>query len=313
MENVVKEESKNKNLIIRVLVFVIILLLAALVYFVFIKKDVSEEPTKPQNNQQEENNNLNNSNDDNIENNNSIKKDETKEPIKPQDNQQVDNNDNGQSNNNIGTNEEINEYDLLLYSDYGNKKYYGSGVVYVKDISMDSKIANIIDQVEKDILEETDSMYAKGYDSYVSEQRVKEKYESIYNDNYSPVNSGDSGCEKWIRNDDGNYYTRNAGCGSGTISGDPMDEIVSSKKNNDKYEIVAYIPIFDLFDKHELKDYTNDKVILKDSSINEKLDEGDEFEKFNLSQYAKKFQHYKFTFMLRNGNYTLYSVEPVNN
>lgn len=51
MENVVKEESKNKNLIIGVLVFVIVLLLAALVYFVFIKKD------EPQDNQQVDNNN----------------------------------------------------------------------------------------------------------------------------------------------------------------------------------------------------------------------------------------------------------------
>ena len=56
MENVVKEESKNKNLIIGVLVFVIVLLSVALVYFVFIKKDKTEEPTKPQDNQQVENN-----------------------------------------------------------------------------------------------------------------------------------------------------------------------------------------------------------------------------------------------------------------
>ncbi len=274
MENNVVEQNKNKNLIIGVMACIIVVLIAALVYFLFIKKDDS---------------------------------------IKNQDNHQTENDNNNQSNDDNEKNEEINAYALLLYSDYRNKKYYGSSVVYVKDISMDSKIANIIDQVEKNMLEETDPMYAKGYNSYVSEQRVKEKYESIYNDNYSPINSGDSGCEKWIRNDDGNYYTRSVGCGSNTISDSPMDEIVSSKKNNDKYEIVAYIPIFDLFDKHELKDYTNDKLILKDSSINEKLDEGDEFEKFNLSQYANKFQHYKFTFMLRNGNYTLYSVEPVNN
>ena len=52
MENVVKEESKNKNLIIGVLVFVIVLLLAALIYFVFIKKDNTSEPVKPQDNQQ---------------------------------------------------------------------------------------------------------------------------------------------------------------------------------------------------------------------------------------------------------------------
>ncbi len=55
MENVVKEESKNKNLIIGVLVFVIVLLLAALIYFVFIKKAEPKEPVKPQDNQKVEN------------------------------------------------------------------------------------------------------------------------------------------------------------------------------------------------------------------------------------------------------------------
>ncbi len=60
MENVVKEESKNKNLIIGVLVFVIVLLLAVLVYFVFIKKDGTQQPVKPQDNQQVDDNKLNN-------------------------------------------------------------------------------------------------------------------------------------------------------------------------------------------------------------------------------------------------------------
>lgn len=270
-----KKLEKRKNLEIVVLSIIIVALLGALIYLLFIKKD---KPT---------------------------------EPPKPQDNQQIENNGNNQTSNDTKISEEINEYDLLLHSDYGNKKYYSSSVVYVNDIPMDLKIANIIDLVEKDTLEETNSMYNKEYDSYVSEQKVKAKYESIYSDNYSSINSGDSGCEKWILNDDGNYYTRNAGCGSGTISGDPSSTIVSSQKNNDKYEIVAYISIFDLFDKHELRDYTNDKLILKDASINEKLDEYDEYEKFNLSQYENKFQHYKFTFVLRNNNYTLYSVEPV--
>ena len=270
-----KKLERRKNIEIVVLSIIIVALLGVLIYLLFIKKD---KPT---------------------------------ELPKSQDNQQIENNGNNQTSNDTKINEEINEYDLLLHSDYGNKKYYNSSVVYVKDIPMDLKIANIIDLVEKDTLEETNSMYNKGYDSYVSEQKVKAKYESIYSDSYSPINSGDSGCEKWILNDDGNYYTRNAGCGSGTISGDPSSTIVSSQKNNDKYEIVAYISIFDLFDKHELRDYTNDKLIMKDASINEKLDEYDEYEKFNLSQYENKFQHYKFTFVLRNNNYTLYSVEPV--
>ena len=84
MENIVKEDSKNKNLIIGVLVFVIVLLLAALVYFVFIKKDGSQQPVKPQDNQQVNNDvekvfsklekiKLSNSNVDVIVNNKNIK------------------------------------------------------------------------------------------------------------------------------------------------------------------------------------------------------------------------------------------------
>ena len=89
-------------------------------------------------------------------------------------------------------------------------------------------------------------------------------------------------------------------------------------KTLDKYNINIFIPkmnksmIFDLYEKHELRDYTTNKLILQDSSINESLEYAEELEKFNISQYANEFQQYRFTFIFRNGNYALDSIEPIN-
>lgn len=224
-----------------------------------------------------------------------IKKEEPQQPPTPQDNSQIDNN---PTNYTVEDVDVSLAYDLLLQSDVGNKNYYSSKLKTISEMSMSEKIGNTIDLVETN-------------DGIVSEQKVKEKYESIYYDNYSAVSNGDTGCNKWTKGTDGNYHVENAGCGSGSISDDVIDYIVSAKKSGDQIEIVAYFYIFDLYSKHTLSDYTNGKLILQDSSINESLEDSEELEKFNVSKYESQFQHYKFVFKLKNNNYTLYSVGPI--
>ena len=225
-----------------------------------------------------------------------INKDNSVEPIKSQDNKQTENN----QTNNIKPFDESVAYDLLLKIGPLNKDYYSTQTVNVKDVDMGLKVGKAIELIERE--------------SIVSEQVVKEKYATIFNDNYSKVTEAFTGCELWSFDNNGNYKIKEGGgCGSGSISDEPITTVVSANTNGNKLDIVVYVSIFDLYEKHELRDYTNDKLILKDASINEKLDEEDELEKFNLLQYASKFQNYKFTFVLRNGNYVLYSIEPVNN
>lgn len=189
--------------------------------------------------------------------------------------------------------------DMLLNIGYSNKDYYKVNVVSVRDIDMDEKVGLAIQLIERE--------------GSVSEQAVKEKYATIFYDDYSKVNEAytSGGCETWSYNNGSYILKEGGGCGSGSISNDAMDYIVSANNTGDTIEIVAYIVIFDLYEKHDLRDYTNDKVILQNTSINENLDMPEEFEKFDMSKYEHQFQHYKFTFKLKNGNYTLYSVEPI--
>ncbi len=192
-------------------------------------------------------------------------------------------------------------YDLLLKIGYDNKDYYDNiKTIKIKDIPMSYKVAMAINAVERE-----------DYDN-VSEDDVKKTYEAMFNDSYTSVNEAVGGCEKWKKSNDGYYRFDGGGCGSGSISNDALDTIVSSFIRKGNVQIIAFVAIFDLYEKHELRDYTTDRLILKDSSINENLEYAEELEKFNLLQYANEFQQYKFTFVFKNGNYALDSIEPIN-
>lgn len=193
----------------------------------------------------------------------------------------------------------IKAHDLLVYSGYDNTDYYSTNVVNIKDVEMGKKVGMALNSDGKDT---------------ISEETVKAKYQELFNDDYAKVDEVDNGCEVWTYDGNGNYKLKSGGgCGSGSFSDGAIDEIVSAKKIGDKLEIEAYIYIFDLYKKHELRDYTNDKVILQDASLlNENLDGSENITKFDVTQYANEFQNYKFTFVLVNDNYVLSSIEPIN-